>query len=206
MRSRKTLSVTVRDRCQTVLPRMVYSAYKKQRILHFYSKGYKAPTIQKFLAAENLVCSRVGIAKFIKVFERTGSICRQPGSGRPSKVTREVKELVEQQMRLDDETTAYQLHQLLTNAGYSISLSTILRCRTSLGWIFRGSAYCQVIREANKQKRLDFARKYRDDTFDNVIWTDECTVQMESHRRFCCHKRGEAPRPKPRFVSLRVTE
>ena len=80
VRSRKTLSVTVRDRCQTVLPRMVYSAYKKQRILHFYSKGYKAPTIQKFLAGENLVCSRVGIAKFIKVFERTGSICRQPGS------------------------------------------------------------------------------------------------------------------------------
>jgi len=49
-----------------------------------------------------------------------------------------------------------------------------------------------VIRDANKQKRLDFARKYRDDTFD-VIWTDECTVQMEGHRRFCCHKRGEAP-------------
>ena len=67
------------------------------------------------------------------------------GSGRPSKVTREVKELVEQQMRLDDETTPYQLHQLLTNAGYSISLRTILRCRTSLGWTFRGSAYCQVI-------------------------------------------------------------
>ena len=111
--------MTVRDRCQTVLPRMVYSAYKKQHILHFYSKGYKAPTIQKFLAAENLVCSRVGIAKFIKVFERTGSICRQPGLGRPSKVTREVKELVEQQMGLDDETTAYELHQLLTNTGYS---------------------------------------------------------------------------------------
>ena len=203
-RSRKTLSVrvsaTVERSLSNCFVRMVYTAHKKQRILHFYSKGYKAPTIQKFLASENLVCSRVGIAKFIKVFLRTGSICRQPGSGRPSKVTREVKDLVEQQMRLDDETTAYQLHQLLTNAGYSISLRTILRCRTSLGWTFRGSAYCQVIREANKQKRLNFARKYRDDTFDNIIWTDECTVQMESHRRFCCHKRGEAPRPKPRFV------
>ena len=63
--------------------------------------------MQKFLAAENLVCSRVGITKFIKVFERTGSICRQPGSGRLSKVTCEVKELIKQQMGLDDETTAY---------------------------------------------------------------------------------------------------
>ena len=43
-------------------------------------------------------------------FYDTGSIARQPGSGRPSKVTAEIKELVEAQMRLDDETTAFQLH------------------------------------------------------------------------------------------------
>ena len=45
------------------------------------------------------MCSRDDItAKFIKVFEHTGTIYRQPGSGRPSKVTHEVKNLVEQQM------------------------------------------------------------------------------------------------------------
>ena len=82
----------LRDCCQTVLPDCV------QCILHFNSKGYKAPTIQKFLATENFVYSCNDIAKFIKVFERTRSICRQPGSGRPSEVTREVKDLVVQQM------------------------------------------------------------------------------------------------------------
>ena len=61
-------------------------------------KGYKAPTIQKFLAAENLVYSCDGIAKFIKVLERTWFIYRQVGLGRPSKVTHEVKHLVEQQV------------------------------------------------------------------------------------------------------------
>ena len=35
--------------------------------------------------------------------------------------------------------------------------------------------------------------------FDNVIWSDECTVQMESHRQFACRKQREAPRPKPRY-------
>ena len=63
-------------------------------------------------------------------------------------------------MRLDDETTAIQLHQLLISRGYNISKRTVLRCRTSLGWTFRGSAYCQLIREANKAKRLAFAQKY----------------------------------------------
>ena len=178
--------------------KMVYSVYKKQRILYLYSQGYKPPTIKKMLDKENLKCSRVGIHKFLKVYIATQSISRRVGSGRPSKITGEIKQLVEQQMRMDDETTAYQLHRMLTDKGYSISLRTILRCRTALGWTFRGSAYCQLIREANKQKRFQWAQQHLGQSFEDVIWTDESTIQMESHRRFACRKRGEAPRPKPR--------
>ena len=103
-------------------------------------------------------------------------------------------------MRRDDETTASQLHVLLTSLGYTLNLQTILRCRTSLGWTFRGSAYCQLIRDVNKQKRLDFAREHRSDNFANVIFTDECSVQLESHRRRCCRKQGEPPKNKPRYA------
>jgi len=35
-----------------------------------------------------------------------------------------------------------------------------------------------------------------------VIWSDECSVQLETHRRFCCCKKGEAPKSKPRYVNL----
>ena len=105
-------------------------------------------------------------------------------------------------MREDDETTALQLYQLLRSRGYRLSRRTVLRCRTSLGWTFRGSAYCQLIRTANKAKRLQWAQQYLSEAasgFQDVVWTDECSVQMESHRRFCCRKRGEAPRNKPRL-------
>ena len=179
---------------------MVYSTYKRQRILCHYLEGRKAPTIAKLLEQEKLKASRVGIAKFLEKFRETGSIGRRPGSGRPSKVTAEIKTLVEERMRLDDETTAYQLHAFLVGKGYDISRRTILRCRTTLGWTFRGSAYCQLIRNANKAKRLEWARNnsYSDVAFENVLFTDECTVQLETHRRFCYHKRGEAPKSKPR--------
>ena len=166
---------------------------KAENTIHHYLKGHKAPTIHKLLAREGIKCSRRGIHGFLRTFEETGLILRVPGSGRPSKITREVKEFVERQMELDNETTAYQLHELLVRAGYNISLSTILRCRLSLGWMFRGSAYCQLIREANKAKRLQFAQDHLNDTFQDVLWTDECTIQMESHRRFACRKKGQAP-------------
>lgn len=31
-----------------------------------------------------------------------------------------------------------------------------------------------------------------------MIWSDETTVQLENHRRYCYRKDGEKPRPKPR--------
>ena len=148
---------------------MVYSTYNKQRILHFASLGLRPPAIAKELQKEKLKCSRVGVHKFLKHYQETGSIGRKVGSGRPSKVTVEIKQIVEDQMRLDDETTAYQLHRLLSEKRYSISLRTILRCRMALGWTFSGSAYCQLIREVNKSKRLAWARDHLHDTFNDVI-------------------------------------
>ena len=93
-------------------------------MLALASQGLKAPTIAKELQKENLKCSRVGVHKFLRKFEETGSIVRSVGSGRPSKVTAEIKQIIEEQMRKDDETTAYQLRRLLSEKGYSISLRT----------------------------------------------------------------------------------
>ena len=111
-------------------------------------------------------------------------------------------ELVEEQMEKDDETTAVQLHSMLSSCGISISLSTIIRSCNRLGWTFRGSKYCQLIREANKIKRFIWVfenfSEHLDGGFENVIWTDETTVQLESHRRHSCRKRGEQPDLKPR--------
>ena len=43
---------------------MVFSVYKKQRILRFASLGLKPPSITKELQKEKLKCLRVGIYKF----------------------------------------------------------------------------------------------------------------------------------------------
>ena len=85
---------------------MVYLTYKKQRILYWFNQG---PSIAKALEEERLSCSKCGIPQFLKVYQSTGSIARQPGSGRPSKITTEIKHIVEEQMRWDDETTATSL-------------------------------------------------------------------------------------------------
>jgi transposase len=181
---------------------MPYITYVKLRIIHHHLHGLKPYTIAKVLGEEGMKVCRFGVHKFLVhkflvTYRETGSTERRPGSGRLSKITMQVKKLVEEQMQKGDETTAYQLYHLLVENGIEISLKTVLRCRTTLGRTFRGSAYCQLIRDANKVKRLQWSEQHKDDNFDDVICT---TVQLETHRRFCCRKIGQVPKPKPRYV------
>ena len=178
---------------------MVMTNFTKLRILSLHWKGLKVSAIAECLVLEDHIrVSKQGIRMFLKRFATRKSIGRKAGSGHCAKVSPEIYQFIERVMREDDETTATQLQAKLANAGVYISLATIVRSRVQLGWIYRGSAYCQLIRNANKEKRLEFAYAYLHDSFDDVIWNDETTVQLENHRRYCYRKEGEKPRPKPR--------
>ena len=140
--------------------------------------------------------------KFLCVYKATHTVNRRSGSGRPNKITAEIRKLVNQQMIKDDETTAYQFHQLLLRNQHYILFSTILQCRTELGWIFQDSAYCQIIQGVNKEKRLKWDHKYlvkANSGFDNVVWTDKSSVQLETHRRHSYRKLGDATKCKQRY-------
>ena len=57
-------------------------------------------------------------------------------------------------MEGDDETTASQIHKNLQKRDINLSHSSILRYRKILGW---ETAYCQMICDANKEKRREGA-------------------------------------------------
>ncbi len=138
--------------------------------------------------------------------QKTGSLSRRIGSGRPSKATAEIKRLVNQQMKLDDETTAVQLHRMLTDKSLAISLRTILlyvagpHLAGPLEEVLTTSTSVKLTIKSSI-KLLAWACELLDagESFDNAVWTDENTIQVESHRRFCCRKRGEPPKLEPKY-------
>ena len=86
---------------------------------------------------EGIIVSRVGVWKFLCSYKKTGSLSKLEGGGRRSKITDEIKQIIDQQMCGDDETTAYQMHKLLTAKGVNVSIAAILRCRKELGcWMY----------------------------------------------------------------------
>ena len=50
--------------------------------------------------------------------------------------------------------------------------------------------YCQLVREANKLKRKKWCQEQikNKERFDDVIFTDECSVQLDHHGRLCFRK------------------
>ena len=53
----------------------------------------------------------------------------------------------------------------------------------SLQWVVVKTRCGPMISDANKQKRLEFAKMCLEtqDNFDNIIWTDESSVQLKRH-------------------------
>lgn len=68
--------------------------------------------------------------------------------------------------------------------------STIRKQRKKLNFIAEKPRFIPHIREKNKEKRLDFCMQLQatNDQFDDVIFTDECSVQLGSNRRLVLTK------------------
>ena len=58
-----------------------FCEYKRQRIVSLWQDGYKAPSIAKIVARENLPATRQGVHKFLNKYKECGTIGRREGAG-----------------------------------------------------------------------------------------------------------------------------
>ena len=73
--------------------------------------------------------------------------------------------------------------------GVEISMLKTQRLRHKLGWVCSKTKYCQMVRETSRVKRLDHANLCiaNEDKFDDIIWSNECNVQLESNGNLTYH-------------------
>ena len=160
------------------------SSYTRKRIQVFHERGLQPIAIFKELETEGLSVSYPSVARIVNKLVLTGSI----------------ENLARSQMRRNDETTSRQIQKRLASHGLTVHAATVRRSRKEQGWALQNTRYCQLIREANKAKRMEFAQRVLDtgDTFHNVIFTDECSISLEQFRRTSYRKIGEPAKKKPR--------
>lgn len=90
---------------------------------------------------------------------------------------------IDEAMASNDKLTARKLREKLEDRwpGIAVSLSTVKRARRYLGWVATRPKYCQLIRDQNKAKTFELCKKFEKDEFIDVVWTDECSVQLDNH-------------------------
>ncbi len=98
----------------------------------------------------------------------------------------DVLKLVDKRTEENPELEAKQLvAEIFERFGIKHTERTVSRYRRDLGWVFERTRYCQFIRKVNKEKRLEWCQRMRDnkENFSKFVFTDECTAQLETTRK-----------------------
>ena len=122
-------------------------------------------------------------------FQKVHTVRDLPRATRPRLLTAEMVSALEDCLRNDNEMTAGKLKTKLAEKFTNfpnVSLATIKRNRQECGWVCTCPHYCQLIRD-DKIKRKEWCQQQldNDEQFEDVIFTDECTVQLDHHGRLC---------------------
>ena len=154
----------------------------------------KPGQIVQILSAEGIKTTRQTVASTITRWEETGNCEDRWKTGRPRTLPETHCRFIDKKMAENDKLTASDMLDLL-HAKFGryqclYSMRTIARIRLELGWTFSTARYCQAIHEGNKAKRVEWCKErlIEGERFDDVIFTDESTVELDRHRRKCFRK------------------
>lgn len=106
-------------------------------------------------------------------------------------------------MRENPERTSVDLQKiLLQQDGLQVSTSHLRKLRRNIGWESKKTKFCQLVRDVNKQKRLQWALTQiaNKENFDDVIFSDESSFEAQRSASRTYYKKGEPVqlRPKPK--------
>ena len=174
------------------------SVTNRQGVARLYDDGHKPYALWARLEEEGIKISRVALYALIKKYRDTGKIEDRPRARALRKLSDVHYSLIDGTLQQDDELTTAKLYDRFHDI--VVSKSTVKQARRELSWVTSSLKYCQLIRDTNIEKRLEWCRKMLDEKeeFNDVIWTDKSTVMIDPYCRKCYRKEGAAQKLKAR--------
>jgi transposase len=161
------------------------SAYSRKRIISLTKQGKSAVEVVAILREEGVATTAKTVRKWSHRWNSSLGLEDHHRSGRKSRITGEISFFVEEQLIKDDEISSRELAYLVHKQfDTKVSPSALrIHMRNKLQWTVVKTRFGPMISEKNKEKRVLFAQDCvaKGDTFDDVIWTDESTVQLTRH-------------------------
>ena len=177
----------------------------RSRVIFMWRSGLPVSKIKKKLGEIGADVSRKSIYLLLKKYKESGSLADRRKQPRRACLSNEHYEFIDETIEGNRDLTSRQLLTLVKDQfpGLKVSIATIKRVRKTLGWSAKKTRYCAMITEVNKEKRMTWCLDRiaeADLEMDDVIWSDESTIQMDPHRKVTYQKKGRrlvyAARPK----------
>ena len=182
------------------MTRLALSA--RRSAVSMFNAGYTVAAIQQQLKDEDVTVTKRSLYRLLKKFKEKGVYTDLPRRARDKKLTQEMLTMINNELEENDEATARHLKAMLIEKypELEVTISTVKCQRQALGWVNTRPHYCQLIRNLNKTKRLVWCREQLrvNEKFSNVVFSDECTIQLKHHGRLCFRKRKQPRKLKPR--------
>ncbi|KAL7372644.1 hypothetical protein ABVT39_020044 [Epinephelus coioides] len=120
----------------------------------------------------------------------------------PRKMQNNILTAINDMTKTNNEMIARAVQQKIeADFGVQVSLTSIRRARRRLGWTFSKTRFCPLLKERNKDARLQQASQWKasGETWHNVLFTDETTVALEHYARQSFHRKDHfVAKPQPK--------
>ena len=161
----------------------------KLELISLYKSGNSTKRIISIMGCKGIVISRNQVNYWINSYESGrftfDEINERGHSWAPRKLFQWDIDFIREAFRKDPNVSSTDIHKQLTEQGATFSLSTTKRAIQLAGYTSATPRYAQLVSVANKIVRKAFCQSLleRNDTFDDVIFTDESSIQLHSNKR-----------------------
>ncbi|VDI49592.1 Hypothetical predicted protein [Mytilus galloprovincialis] len=179
----------------------------KLDIVRLHRNSYTTRDIRAALNSKGIKVTRQVIDYWVQQY-RLGKFTDEITCPSATKVktmktlTRADVQFVKRTLSSEPCTSSRTLHKRLLLKGSKVSLSTTKRAIVHAGFTCTKPRYCQMVRHVNKEKRVAFCKMLveNNDQFNDMIFSDECTVQLHQNKVYIYRRydqvRPSLPKPK----------
>lgn len=171
------------------------------RVVRLRKNGMSYAKIVEDLKKIDVTVSRTALSVLYKKYRETGSVEYQKRTGKSRLHTQAHTDFVNKCMNDVPDMSAKVLKgKIQEEFDINVSKSAVTRFRRKLGWTLSLTHYNQMIREPNKEKRVDWCKVQVDnkETFDDVIFTDESKIMMKNICRRSYRMKGQPKKGIPK--------
>ena len=159
----------------------------KLEIVDLYRSGLTVRQILSMLNSQDKNVTRQHVRYWIRQYDNGKfdiGLVRERQGGVGSVAQRDI-DIIKEILDSDPNITSRDVHNALTLDGATFSLKTTQRAINAAGFTSSKPRYGQLVSEANKVVRTEFCNALirANDMFDDVIFTDESSIQLHSNKR-----------------------